>query len=138
MKNKTLIKYARTLLKELLAKCSEPQQLLFKRMYNHKNLEAPINEAVDQMEPDKLDWAVTQVEETIKKNNRFLTCKKDLFKSTYQSNAFIDGKIYEVSFDKNYEENENEIWIKDETGRPFTFTKVNSFGMYKVEDYFEL
>ncbi len=67
MKNKTLIKITRAILKELLSQCSEPQQLLFKRMYNHKNLEASIDEAVDQMEPEKMDWAVTQVEETIKK-----------------------------------------------------------------------
>lgn len=149
MKNKTLIKYARTLLKELLAQCSEPQQLMFKRMYNNKNLEAPVDEAVDQMEVDKLDFAVTQVENQIEKNKttnvlaairslKFLTCKKDLYKSTYQSNAFINGKEYEISLDEQYKENEDEIWIKDETGRPFTFTKVEAFGMYKVEEYFEL
>ena len=37
-------------------------------MYCHKNLELPINEAVDQMTDDKIDWAMTQVERTVEKN----------------------------------------------------------------------
>lgn len=68
MKNETLKNAAKNILKELLAKCTEEQQLMFKRMYCHQNLELPINEAVDQMASDKIDWAITQTERTIEKN----------------------------------------------------------------------
>lgn len=57
------------MLKDLLAQCTEKQQMLFKRMYSHENLELPINEVVDQMPDDKIDWAVTQCERTVEKNN---------------------------------------------------------------------
>jgi len=66
--NETLKSYAKNLLKELLQQCTERQQMMFKRMYCHKNLELPINEAVDQMEDDKIDHAVTQTERTVEKN----------------------------------------------------------------------
>jgi hypothetical protein len=63
--NKELSRFARQQLKEGLALCSEGQQLIFKRMYSHKNLELPINDVVDAMPDDKLDWAMTQVARTI-------------------------------------------------------------------------
>jgi len=66
--NETLKNTAKEMLKELLAECTEGQQLMFKRMYCHKNLELPINKAVDQMADDKIDWAMTQVERTVEKN----------------------------------------------------------------------
>jgi hypothetical protein len=69
MKNQTLINAAKQILKDLLSKCTEPQQMLFKKMYCHKNLELSIDEAVDQMDTDKMDWAISQVERTIQKNN---------------------------------------------------------------------
>ena len=56
------------MLKELLLECTEGQQFMFKRMYCHKNLELPINEAVDKMDEDKIDWAMTQTERTVEKN----------------------------------------------------------------------
>ena len=68
MKNKTIKNVAKEMLKELLAECNEGQQLMFKRMYCHKNLGLPINEVVDQMDDDKIDWAITQIERTIEKN----------------------------------------------------------------------
>ena len=68
MKNKTLINVSRQLLKDLLSQCTEGQQLMFKRMYCHRNLELPINEAVDQMDPDKIDFAITQTERSVAKN----------------------------------------------------------------------
>jgi len=67
MTNKTLIFTSKTMLKELLSQCTEPQQHLFKRMYSHKNVELSINEVVDNLDDDKVDWAFTQVENTIKK-----------------------------------------------------------------------
>lgn len=72
MKNETIKNVAKEMLKELLAECTDGQQLMFKRMYCHKNLELPINEAVDQMADDKIDWAMTQVERTVEKNRKEL------------------------------------------------------------------
>jgi len=56
------------MLKDLLSECTEPQQLMFKRMYCHENLDLPINEVVDQISEDKIDWAITQCESTVLKN----------------------------------------------------------------------
>lgn len=66
--NETLKNIAKKILKDLLSQCTDGQQLMFKRMYCHKNLDLPINEAVDQMSDDKIDWAITQVERTVEKN----------------------------------------------------------------------
>lgn len=68
MKNETLISSAKNILKDLLNQCNEGQQLMFKRMYSHNNLELPINEVVDKMDPEKMDWAITQCEKTLLKN----------------------------------------------------------------------
>jgi hypothetical protein len=70
--NETLKNAGKEILKDLLSKCSEPQQLMFKRMYCHKNLALPINEAVDQMADDKIDWAITQCEKTVSDNAKKL------------------------------------------------------------------
>lgn len=69
MRNETLIKNTRDLLKESLAKCDDKQQLMFKRMYSHQNLDISINDAVDNMPSDKLEWALSQVERTLAKAN---------------------------------------------------------------------
>jgi hypothetical protein len=66
--NETLKNSAKTILKELLAQCTEPQQLMFKRMYCHENLNASIDEAVDQMDESKMDHAISQCERTVAKN----------------------------------------------------------------------
>ena len=66
-KNETIKNLAKEMLKELLSECTNEQQIMFKRMYCHKNLELSINEAVNQMADDKIDWAMTQVERTIEK-----------------------------------------------------------------------
>jgi len=65
MKSKTLIKKEE--LKSLLSLCTEGQQLVFKRMYSHNNIDLPINEVVDNMDPKKIDWAILQIERTILK-----------------------------------------------------------------------
>ncbi len=57
-----------TLLKTLLDECSEGEQLIFKRMYSANNLEASINDVVDNMDKRKLKWATQQVKNTHKKN----------------------------------------------------------------------
>ena len=68
MKNQTLNNMAKNLLKKNLAECTPDQQMMFKRMYSHKNPELPIDEVVDKMPDDKIDWAMTQVERTLQNN----------------------------------------------------------------------
>ncbi len=69
MKNKTIINTVRQMIKDLLAQCTEGQQLMFKRMYNHNNPdETSINECVDKMDVSKLDRAMTQCESTVIRN----------------------------------------------------------------------
>jgi len=65
--NKQLQKVARDSLKTDLAKCTEAEQLLFKRMYSHKSLGASINDAVDGMDESRLDYAMEQVRRTLEK-----------------------------------------------------------------------
>jgi alpha-mannosidase len=69
MKNKTMINFAKERLKNLLTECTDGQQLLFKRMYSNGNLSLSIYDTVDQMDDHRLDWALSQVERTIEKNN---------------------------------------------------------------------
>lgn len=69
MQNEDLIKAGRDMLKELLEQCTEGQQLMFKRMYSHKNLDLSITDAVDRMDPKRIDWAITQCQTTVKKNH---------------------------------------------------------------------
>lgn len=66
--NSTIEKFTRAEIKQGLNKCTEPQQLLFKRMYSHKNTALPIDIVVDNMPIEKLDWALTQIEKTFQKN----------------------------------------------------------------------
>jgi hypothetical protein len=66
--NKTLRLAAENILKNLLLECTEDQKTIFKRMYCHKNLELPINDGVDQISDDKIDWAITQCERSVVKN----------------------------------------------------------------------
>ena len=68
--NKKLQDFARKTLKEGLSQLTEEQQLLFKRMYSPKNLDAEINEVVDAMEPDKFNWAMQQVQRTLDKKSK--------------------------------------------------------------------
>lgn len=58
--------FARTELKHGLAQCTDKQVMLFKRMYSHGNLNLSINEVVNNMPAEKLDWALQQVENTLK------------------------------------------------------------------------
>ena len=65
--NDQLQTHARNTLKEGLAQCSGGKQFLFKRMYSQGNLDMPINDVVDNMDPEKLDWAMEQVKNTLDK-----------------------------------------------------------------------
>ncbi len=63
--NEQIESFARDTLKQGLAQCTEGQQLLFKRMYAKGNLEMLIDDVVDNMESEKLDWAMQQVQRTL-------------------------------------------------------------------------
>jgi len=65
--NAQLQAYARQTIKDGLAKLPEGHQLLFKRMYSPGKLDLPIDEVVDNMPEDRLDWAMQQVENSLKK-----------------------------------------------------------------------
>ncbi len=65
--NKQLQDFARSEIKKGLAKLPESNHLLFKRMYSHENLDLPINDVVDKMEYERLDWALQQVERSVNK-----------------------------------------------------------------------
>lgn len=65
--NEKLQAFARSELKKGLAQLSESQQLLFKRMYSHKNLDRPIDAVVDKLPVGKLDWAMQQIDRSVSK-----------------------------------------------------------------------
>ena len=65
--NDAIQDFARTQLKEMLAKCTEGQQRLFKQMYSFKDMALGIDDVVDNMPEDKLDWAMQQCQRTLAK-----------------------------------------------------------------------
>lgn len=65
--NKELQDYARSQLKDGLSKLPKSNQHLFKRMYSHKDLEKSIDQVVDDMPEEKLDWAMQQVQRSVDK-----------------------------------------------------------------------
>lgn len=65
--NKYLQKFARDSLKEWLPKLTNEQQHIFKCMYSHLDLKKPIDEVVELMPSEKLDWAMIQVQNSLKK-----------------------------------------------------------------------
>ena len=62
-----LEKYARNLLKERLGMLGEGHHVVFRRMYSHEDLSKPIGGVVDDMPAEKLEWALTQVDNTLRK-----------------------------------------------------------------------
>ena len=69
MNNQTLINTARKILLHRLSECTQAQQIKFKLMYSHKNLDISLEELVLVIDESKLDWCITQCENTINKNN---------------------------------------------------------------------
>ena len=65
--NKTVDSFIRKELKDGLAKLPESNQMMFKRIYSHLDLDESINNIVDFMPDEKLNWALTQVENSLKK-----------------------------------------------------------------------
>ena len=70
MKNETLKSAAKKILIDLLIQCTEGQQRMFKRMYYPSGLDKSIEEAVEQMDSTKIDWAISQTERSIEKNSK--------------------------------------------------------------------
>jgi hypothetical protein len=68
--NDQLTTFAREQILDGLKKCTDEQQMLFKRMYSHTNPELPLADIVNALDETKLDWAMSQVSSTIKKNKR--------------------------------------------------------------------
>ncbi len=66
--NTQIQEFARNSIKDGLSQCTEKQQLFFKRMYSHEDLTVPIKDIVNKIPEDKLDWAMRQIENTLKKN----------------------------------------------------------------------
>lgn len=65
--NDQLQQFARNKIKNGLVKLPESNQLLFKRMYSHKDLTLDIEDVVDLIPEDKLDWAMQQVQRSLDK-----------------------------------------------------------------------
>lgn len=65
--NKTVEDFMRNQIKNGLKQLPDSWKELFKRMYSHKDLSKDINKVVDDMPIEKLDWALSQVENSMKK-----------------------------------------------------------------------
>lgn len=74
--NQTFSNSGKQILKDLLSKCTEGQQRMFKLMYGRNNGKRsvedaelmPINDVVDLMDDGKIDWAISQCETTVREN----------------------------------------------------------------------
>lgn len=65
--NNTLQEFARKTILAGLLKLPENEQLFFKRMYSHKNLDMPIELVVKGLPEVRLDWAMEQVRRSLEK-----------------------------------------------------------------------
>ena len=67
--NQQLQQFARQTLKDGLAKLPESNHMVFKRIYSPNDLEKPIGDVVDAMPEGKLDWAMQQVDNSLRKRS---------------------------------------------------------------------
>ena len=58
-------------------------------------------------------------------------CIKSLYKSTYKNNAFSNGKLYEI-----IKSDDEFVYIKDNEGCDFNFSKDQSDHYYNFDKYF--
>ena len=65
--NKSISDFTRQQIKEGLKQLPDNWQMMFKRMYSHNNLDCDIVTVVDNMPDEKLDWTLSQVENSLKK-----------------------------------------------------------------------
>ena len=73
--NEELAAFARKYLKENLPKCTEGEQHVFKQMYYPQHTDRSIDEAIDKMPDEKLDWAMSQLKNTLEKHKKDETIK---------------------------------------------------------------
>lgn len=64
--NKTVVRFMREQIKKGLDKLEDKHRLFFKRMYSQAIMSKSINDIIDNMPEQKLDWALTQIENTLK------------------------------------------------------------------------
>ena len=65
--NPTVAQFTRRKIIEGIRQLPESWQFKFKQMYSHQDLDAPIETVVEKMAPERLDWALTQVENSLRK-----------------------------------------------------------------------
>lgn len=65
--NNKLQEFARIEIKSGLTKLPKNYQKVFMQMYSFDNLKVDINDVVDKMSEDKLDWAMQQVQRSLDK-----------------------------------------------------------------------
>ena len=65
--NDILEKFARQWLKDNIKKIPISWELKFRHLYTSGDFHKPINIIIDEIHPDRLDWAMEQVQNSIKK-----------------------------------------------------------------------
>ena len=65
--NKEIKDFARIKIKEGLKVLPEGHQDMFRRMYSYENLDRPIDEIVDSISVERLNMALTQVNNSLNK-----------------------------------------------------------------------
>ena len=70
--NKTIEEFTREEIKEKLKTLPQGNVNMFMRMYAGNNTNKTVNEVVDEMPVEKLDWALTQIENSQKKLDKNL------------------------------------------------------------------
>ncbi len=68
--NEQIQVFSRNWLKINLKKCSNKEQKLFKRMYSHEDIEKDIEKVIDDIKPESLEWAMAQVQRTLKQKEQ--------------------------------------------------------------------
>lgn len=67
--NLELEKYAREYIRVNIKKLKDAHIHIFKKMYSPNNLDANIDDVIDKMSVDKLDWAMQQVARSLIKED---------------------------------------------------------------------
>ena len=73
-----------------------------------------------------------RISDSINKTSKKFRCIKSLYKSTYKGYAFTKNRIYDIVTDERHT-----VYILDNEGREFNFTRVDGNTQYKLKDYFK-
>lgn len=65
--NPELVEYAREYIRINIKKLKDEHIMRFKKMYSHHNLAAHIDDVVNNMEIDKLNWGMQQITNSLLK-----------------------------------------------------------------------